>query len=107
MHVVDLLDPLRRRMMRSMGATGHVVEKELFLRIEVIHLLQILNGIVRHRRRQVPAWLPNVRKGWRWFAEKVGLPTACGPGNQAVKIPETHGRGAFAQRAQLTCLIGG
>src|SRR5580700_7243255 len=107
MHVVDLLDPLRSRMMRSMGATGYVVEEELFLRIEVIHLLQILNGIVRHRRRQVPAWLPNVGIDSGGVAEQVGLPLAGVAANEAVEILETHPDGPLLERAKLTCLIGG
>src|SRR5580693_1103970 len=107
MHVVDLLDPLRRRMMWSMRATGYVVEEEFFLRIEVIHLLQILNGIVRHRRRQVPAWLPNVRIDSRGVAKQVGFPLTGVAANEAVEILETHADGPLLERAKLTCLIGG
>src|SRR5215831_16424374 len=54
-HVADLLDPLRRRMMWRMRRARRVVNEEWQRRIEVVELRHPVDGVVRHGGNQVPS----------------------------------------------------
>ena len=72
----DLLDPLRRRMMRRVGAAGNVVAEKRLAGIDLVELIQPIDGIVRHGRGQVPFRIAHVGIDRRGVAEKVWLPLA-------------------------------
>ena len=73
-HVADLLDPLRRRVVRRMRAAGHVVDEEWLLGIDLVEHLHV----ARWRRRPSP-WsgsIPDCRRRDR-------SPWCCGTGSAA------------------------
>ncbi len=61
LHLADLVDPLRCRMMRRMGCAGHVIDKKGLFRVQRVDGLHVVNGLVRHRRDQV-----EIRVGIVW-----------------------------------------
>ena len=105
MHVADLLDPLRRRMMRRVGAARHVIDKERLLRRDLLELLHVLDGLVGHRRRQVPARIALEGIDRRRIAEQVRLPLAGVAADEAVEIFEAHAVGPLLERPGLARLV--
>src|SRR5262249_58241918 len=73
-HIADLLDPLRRRVVRRMHAARNVVDEERLGWIDRGDAIHVFNRIVCHYGNQVPAWLANVRIDRRGVAEQVRLP---------------------------------
>ena len=61
-----LRDPFRRRVMRRVRATGHVIEEERLLRRGGIQFRHILDRLIRHIGDQVVAGLPDPRDRSRY-----------------------------------------
>ena len=106
-HVADLLDPLRRRMMRRMGCAGHVIDKERLVRRDLLELLHVLDGLVGHGRLQVPAGIALEGIDGRRVAKQVRLPLAGVAADKTVKIFESHAVGPLIERPCLARLERG
>ena len=106
-HVADLLDPFRRRMMRRVRAAGHVIDKERLVRRDLLELLHVLDGLVGHGRGQVPARLALERVDGRRVAEQVRLPLAGVAADEAVEILEAHADRPLVERPGLGRLVEG
>ena len=100
-HVADFLDPFRRRMVRRVRAAGHVVAEERLAGIDLVDLVQPLDGVVGLRGRQVPAGLADVRIDGRGVAEQVRLPLARVAADEAVEVFEAHADRPLVERADL------
>lgn len=70
-HVTNLLDAPRCRMVRCMPAAWHVVTEERFARINLVELIHPVDAIVRHRCGEVPARMPDIRIDCRRVAEQI------------------------------------
>ncbi len=73
-HVADLLDPLGRGMMRRMGGARHVIDEPRLAGSDLLELLHVLDGLIGHRRLQVPAGIALGMGRW---------PSYCGTGSAA------------------------
>ena len=104
MHVVDLLDPLRRRVVRRMDGAGHVVDEEWLVLIDRGDAVHIFDRIVGHRRDQVPARVVVVRVDRRGVAEEIRLPLVGVAADEAVKVVEAHARRPLVERPGLARL---
>ena len=107
MHVADLLDPLRRRMMRRVRAAGNVIDEERFVGRDLLELLHIRDGVIGHGRGQIPTGLPLKRIDGRRVAEQVRLPLAGVAADEPVEIIETHADRPLIERPGLARLIKG
>src|SRR5271167_2370007 len=107
MHVADLLDPLWRGMMRGMCAARHVVDEERFIRRDLFDFLHVLDGLVGHRRSQIPAGLTLKWIDGRRIAIEVWLPLAGVAADEAVEILEPHTIRPLVERPGLSRLIEG
>ena len=107
MHVADLLDPLRRRMMRRVCAAGHVIDKERLVGRDLLELLHVLDGVIGHGRGQVPAGIALKRVDGRRVAEQVRLPLAGVAADEAVEIIEAHADRPLVERPGLARLVKG
>ena len=105
-HVADLLDPLRRRMMRRMGGARHVIDEPGLAGRDLLELLDVPDGLISHRRLQVPAGIVQERIDGRRVAEQVRLPLAGVAADEAVKIFEAHSIRPLLERPGLARLIG-
>src|SRR5947208_17156727 len=47
-HIADLLDPLRCRMMRRMGGARYVIDEERFVGRDLLQLFHVVDGVVGH-----------------------------------------------------------
>ena len=104
-HVADLLDPLRRRMMRRVGAARHVVDEERLVGRDLLELLHVLDRLVGHGRGQVPARIALERIDRRRVAEQVRLPLAGVAADEAVEVLEAHADRPLVERPGLGRLI--
>ena len=107
MHVADLLDPLRRRMMRRVRAARYVVDEERLVRRDRLELLHVLDGLVGHGRGQVPAGIALERVDRRRIAEQVRLPLAGVAADEAIEVLEAHAVRPLVERPGLGRLIEG
>ena len=105
-HVADLLDPLRRRMVRRVGAARDVIEEERHRRIDVVQLVHPVNGVIRHRGGQVPVRMPDIGIDRRGVAEQVRLPLAGIAADEAIEILEAHAGRPLVERPGLARLVG-
>src|SRR5206468_12072268 len=105
MHVADLLDPLRRRMVRRVCAARHVINEERLVGRDLLELFHVLDGIVSHRRGQIPTGLPLKRIDGRRVAEQVRLPLAGVAADEPVEILEAHPGRPLLKRPRLARLI--
>ncbi len=90
MHVADLLDPLRRRMVRGVRAARHVIDEERLVGRDLLQLLHVMDRLVGHGRGQVPARIALEREDGRRVAEQVRLPLAGVAADEAVEVLEAH-----------------
>ena len=107
MHVADLLDPFRRRMMWRVCAARHVVHKEWFLGRDLLDLLHVLNRFVGHGCGQIPAGMALERIDGSRIAIQVWLPLACVPADEAIEVLEAHAVRPLVERAGLRRLVEG
>ena len=106
-HVADLLDPLRRRMMRRVCAARHVIDKERFVGRDLLELLHVLDRLVGHGRRQVPAGIALEGIDGRRIAEQVRLPLAGVAADKAIEVLEAHAVRPLVERPGLARLVEG
>src|SRR5262249_58634522 len=103
-HIADLLDPLRRRVVWRMHATRNVVDEERLVRVYRGDAIHVFDRIVGHCGNQVPAWLANVRIDRRGVAEQVRLPLVRVAADKAVEVVETHADRPLVERSGLARL---
>ena len=102
---LELGDPLGRRVVRRVRAAGRVVEKEGLLRRERIELIHVVDGLVCHRRGQIPARLADVGMDRRGVANEIArLPLAGFATHEAVEIIEAHADRPLIKRTGLAGL---
>ena len=107
MHVADLLDPLRRRMVRRVRAARHVVDEERLVGRDLLELLHVLDRLVGHGRGQVPARLALEGVDGRRIAEQVRLPLAGVAADEAIEVLEAHAVRPLVEGPGLGRLIEG
>ncbi len=105
--VADLLDPLRRRMMRRVGAARYVIDEERLTRSDLLELLHVLDRLVGHGRGQIPAGIALVGVDGRRIAEQVRLPLAGVAADETVEIIEAHPDGPLIEGPGLAGLVKG
>ena len=99
MHVADLVDPLRRRVVRRMRPARRVVDEERLLRRQCVQLLHVADRLVRHGGDQVEALLGLERIDLRRVAEEIARrPLARVAAHEAVEIVEAHAGGPLVER---------
>jgi len=96
MHVTDLLDPFRCRMMRRVGAAGNVVAEEGLARVNLVDFVQPLDGVVRHGGGEVPARFAHVGINRCGVAKQVRLPLAGVATDEPVEILEAMPMGHWS-----------
>ncbi len=106
-HVADLLDPLRRRVMWRVGGARYVIDEERLLGRDLLELLHVLDRLVGHRRLQVPARIVQEGVDGRGIAEQVRLPLAGVAADKAVEIFEAHAVRPLIERPGLARLVKG
>ena len=106
-HVADLLDPLRRRMMRGVRAARYVIDKERLVGRDLLDLLHVLDRLVGHGRGQVPAWFALEGIDGRRIAVQVRLPLAGVAADEAVEVLEAHAVRPLVEGPGLGRLIEG
>ena len=106
-HVADLLDPLRRRMMRRVCAARYVIDKERFVGRDLLELLHVLDRVIGHRRGQIPAGIPLEGVDGGRIAEQVRLPLAGVAADEPVEILEAHPDGPLIERPGLARQVEG
>ena len=89
-HGVDLVHPLLGGVMRRMGAARHIVDEERLVGCGLVQAVEIVDGVIRHARRQVPAGLALEGEDLRGVAEQVGLPLVGVAADEAIEILEPH-----------------
>src|SRR6476660_3776019 len=94
-------------MVRRMSGARHVVDESGFVGSDLLQLLYVLDGLVRHRRFQVPPGIALERVDGRGLAEEVRLPLARVAADEAVEIVEAHSDRPLIERAGLARLIAG
>ena len=107
MHVADLLDPLRRRMMRRVRAARHVIDEERLVGRDLLELLHVLDRLVGHGRGQVPARLALEGVDGRRIAVQVRLPLAGVAADEAIEVLEAHAVRPLVEGPGLGRLIEG
>ena len=107
MHVADLLGPLRRGMMRRMGGARHVIDEPRLAGSDLLVLLDVLDGLIRHRRLQVPAGIALEGVDGRRVAEQVRLPLAGVAADEAIEILKAHSVRPLIERPGLARLERG
>ena len=105
-HVADLLDPLRRRVMRRVRAARDVVDKERLFGRDLLERLHVLDGFTGHCRCQIPTWIVLEGIDRRRIAIEVGLPLAGVAADESVKIFEAHAIWPLFKRPDLARLVG-
>ena len=105
--VADLLDPLRRRMMGRVCAARDVIDEERLVGRDLLELLHVLDGVVGHRRGEIPTGMPLEGVDGRRVAEQVRLPLARVAADEAVEIIEAHPVGPLIERPGLAGLVKG
>ena len=90
-----------------MRGARHVIDKERFVGRDLLELLDVLDGVIGHRRLQVPAGIALEGVDGRRVAEQVRLPLAGVAADEAVKIIEAHSVRPLIERPGLARLIRG
>src|SRR5262245_37200709 len=94
-------------MMRRMRGTRDVIDKPWLAGSDLFELLDVLDGLIRHRRFQVPAGIIEEGIDGGCVAEEVWLPLARVTANEAIEIIEAHSVGPLIERSGLARLIEG
>src|SRR5215471_16331198 len=104
MHVADFIDPLRSRVMRSVGASRRIMDEERHRWTDVVKLFHPVDGVVGHRGDQIVMGIADVRVDRRRVAEHIRLPLAGVATNKAVEVLETHAYRPLSERPRLARL---
>ena len=106
-HVADLLDPLRRRMMRRVRAAGDVVDEERLLRRQRVDPVHVGDRLVGHRGGEVIRRVADEGIDVRRVADEVRrLPLIGVAAHEAVEVLEAHADRPLVERAVRACLEG-
>ena len=104
-HVADLLDPFRGRMMRRVRAARHVIDEERFARRDLFEFLHILDSLIGHGRGQIPAWIALEGVDCCRIAEEVRLPLAGVTPYESIEVLEAHSGRPLIERPCLGRLV--
>src|ERR1700750_2107672 len=105
MHVNNLRDPFRWRMVWCVCAARYVINEEWLVGRDLLELFHVLDRIVSHRRGQIPTGIALKRIYGRRVAEQVRLPLAGVAANEPVEILEAHASRPLMKRPGLARLI--
>jgi len=90
-HLADLFDPLRCRVMRRMGCAGSIVDKEGLIRVECVYGLHVINRVIRHCSDQIEVGIVLERVDIGRVANQIArLPLAGVTAHEPVEIIEAH-----------------
>ena len=103
MHVVDLLHPFLRRVMRRVRGAGRVFDEERLVGLCLVHPVQVVDGVVGHAGDQVPVLLALERINLGRIAEQVRLPLVGVAADEAVEILKAHAGRPLVERSDRTC----
>ena len=99
-HIADLLDPLRRRVMRRMRAARHVVDEERLVGRQRVDLVHVPDRLVGHRGDEIVVGIALERVDVRRVAgEVVRLPLVRVAAHEAVEVLEAHADRPLVERA--------
>src|SRR5262249_19707599 len=101
----DLVDPLLGRLVRRMGAAGHVVEEERLIRSGRVKLSQAGDGVVRQVCRQIVAGLSDPRENLGSVLVKPWGPLVGFSAHEAIEVTEPHAFGPLIEGARRTVLV--
>ena len=102
-----LLDPFLRRLVRRVGAPGHVIQKERLVGRRGVQSAQVLDGLVRQVGRKVITGLAEPGKYRGVVPVKIRRPLISLAAHEAVKIVETHAARPLIERPRHAVQIGG
>src|SRR5271166_2715640 len=102
---LELLDPFLRRLVRRMGASGHVIEEKRLVRRRRVQTAYILDRLVRQIRGEIIAGLADPRKYRGVIAIKVGRPLISLATHEAVEILKAHPRRPLVEWTGSTILV--
>src|SRR4030095_8736197 len=105
MHVADLLDPLRRGMMRRMRSARNVIDQERFLRRKLLELLHVLDGLIGHGGLHVPGGIVQKWIDGRRVAIQIRLPLAGVATDEAPEVFEAHSVWPLVERTGFSLFI--
>src|ERR1022692_3435805 len=88
-------------MMRCVRAARNVIDKERLVWSDGVEALHVLDGIIRLRRRQVPAGMADVGIYLRRAAEQIRLPLAGVAADEAIEVVEAHAGWPLIERPGL------
>ena len=106
-HVMDLVDPLGRRLVRRVRGARDVIDKERLLGRRRIQLFHVVDGVIGHVGDKVIAGLPDPGKDLSGVAEEERLPLAAVAAHEAVKILKSHPDWPLIERTGRAVLIRG
>ena len=102
LHVADLLNPLRRRVVRRVGAAGRVVDEEGLVGRQRVDAVHVVDRLVGHRRHQVVAGVALERIDRRGVADEVArLPLVGVAAHEAVEVLKAHAGRPLIERTGL------
>ena len=90
-----------------MGGAWHVIDEPRLAGSDLLELFHVLDGLVGHRRLQIPAGIALEGVDGGRIAEQVRLPLAGIATDEAVKIIEPHSIRPLIERPGLARLIRG
>ena len=102
----ELLDPFRLRLVRRVGAAGHVIDEERLVRRGRVQVAHVLDGLVRHVGGEVVVLPADPRENLGVIAEQVGRPLVGLAAHEAVEILEAHARRPLVEGAGRAVLEG-
>ena len=102
---LELVDPLLRRLVRRMGAAGHVVDEERLVGRGGIELSHVLDRLVRHVGGQVVAGLADPGEDLGGVLEQVRRPLVGLAAHEAVEVVEAHADGPLVEGPGRAVLI--
>src|SRR5215469_12771034 len=76
--------------MRSMSPAWNVIDEEWLIRCDGIDAVHVFDGIIGHRRRQIPARMTDVGINIGGVAEQIRLPLIRIAPDKAVKVFKAH-----------------
>src|SRR5262249_47485192 len=100
------LDPLGRRVMGRMRAARYVIHEEWLVGTDRTQAAYVFDGIIGHRRCQVPTGVCDVWVNRRSVPEQIRLPLVGIAADEAVEVVEAHAGGPLSERAVLARLEG-
>ncbi len=83
--------------MRRVGTAGHEMQEEGHRGVNVVQHGQPVDGVVGHRRGEVPPGIVDVWIDRRGVVEEVGLPLAGVAADEAVEVLEPHAGGPLVE----------